>query len=87
MKKVRPIKIIKRVGITIIGITIILFGLILTVTPGPAIVVIPIGIMILASEYVLIRNLIYKFKYGLEKKGYEGRITRYLGEALRRMEK
>ncbi len=43
---------IKRIVILIIGCSVILIGIAMIVLPGPAIVVIPIGIGILATEFV-----------------------------------
>ncbi len=46
-----------------------LVGVILIVTPGPAVVVIPIGLAILATEYAWARRYLQKFKDGGEKLG------------------
>ena len=40
-----------RIGVTIVGATVTLAGLAMLVTPGPAFVVIPIGLAILALEF------------------------------------
>jgi hypothetical protein len=42
----------------VIGTTIVLFGLALVVLPGPAIVVVPLGLAILATEFAWARRLI-----------------------------
>ena len=52
----------KRVIIFVIGGTVLLFGLVLLFTPGPAIVVIPIGLAILATEFIWARKLLHKVK-------------------------
>ena len=57
----------KRVIIFVVGGTVLLFGVVLIFTPGPAIVVIPIGLAILATEFVWARNLLRKVK---EKVGF-----------------
>ena len=41
----------KRVAIAIIGGTVVLFGIVLIVFPGPAFIVIPAGLAILATEF------------------------------------
>ena len=50
-----------RAVIAVIGVSVILFGVILFFTPGPAILVIPLGLSILATEFVwagrLLRNV------------------------------
>lgn len=46
----------KRIATAIIGTTVLLIGIILLVTPGPAVVVIPIGLAILATEFAWARR-------------------------------
>jgi tellurite resistance protein TerC len=48
---VGDLKIVKRVIVSVIGATILLIGIALLVLPGPAFIVIPIGLAILATEY------------------------------------
>ena len=36
----------------VVGFTVLAIGLVLLVTPGPAVVVIPIGLAILAGEFI-----------------------------------
>lgn len=52
----------KRVIIFVIGGTVLLFGFVLIFTPGPAIIVIPIGLAILATEFAWARMLLHKAK-------------------------
>lgn len=51
---------IKRIVVTIIGGTVLIFGLILIVTPGPAVLVIPAGLAILGTEYAWARRWLRK---------------------------
>jgi tellurite resistance protein TerC len=51
---------IRRLTVGIIGGTILLIGLALIVLPGPAFVVIPIGLAILATEFVWARRWLIK---------------------------
>ena len=53
---------IKRLAIFLIGISIVLIGCILVFTPGPAIIVIPIGLAVLATEFIWAKKLLKKFK-------------------------
>ena len=43
----------RRVAILVLGSTILAAGIVMVVTPGPAIVVIPIGLAILSAEFAL----------------------------------
>lgn len=46
----------RRVAIAIVGSLVVLAGLVLLVTPGPAFVVIPVGLAILAIEFEFARR-------------------------------
>ena len=52
----------RRLIIFIIGITVVLFGIILIVTPGPASLVIPAGLAILSLEFAWARRLLRKVR-------------------------
>lgn len=54
----------KRVVIAVVGGTVVLIGIIMIVAPGPAFVVIPAGLAILATEFVWAQRLLKKFKDG-----------------------
>jgi uncharacterized protein (TIGR02611 family) len=59
---------IKKLIVGIIGFTILFIGIILIFIPGPALIVIPIGLAILATEFIWARNLLVKFKEKFKKK-------------------
>ncbi len=65
MEKV--IRRVKRILIAIIGFTVLLIGVAMIVLPGPAIVVIPLGLAILATEFVWARRLLRRVKKKIEK--------------------
>jgi len=65
---IRSTRQLKRLIIAVIGFTVLLIGLAMIVLPGPAIVVIPIGLAILATEFVWARNLLKKLKMKNQKK-------------------
>jgi uncharacterized protein (TIGR02611 family) len=50
----------RRTVVFVVGSSIVLIGLVLLVLPGPASVVIPVGLAILASEFVWARRLLRK---------------------------
>jgi tellurite resistance protein TerC len=50
--------IIRKTVVAVIGSTVLLIGIALLVLPGPAIIVIPIGLGILASEFIWARRAI-----------------------------
>ena len=47
----------KRVVVAVIGGTVVLIGIALIVLPGPAFIVLPIGLSILATEFVWAKHL------------------------------
>ena len=51
---------IRRIAVGVVGFTVLLIGLALVVLPGPAVVVIPLGLAILATEFVWARSLLIK---------------------------
>ncbi len=57
-----PYRYAKRIVIAIVGGTILLLGLIMIVTPGPALVVIPIGLGILGLEFAWARAWLKRIK-------------------------
>jgi tellurite resistance protein TerC len=57
----------KRVITAIIGTTVLLFGIALLVLPGPAFIVIPVGLAILATEFAWARRSLRIIRESAEK--------------------
>jgi tellurite resistance protein TerC len=70
-------EVIRKVVIGVIGTTVLLIGIALIVLPGPAIIVIPIGLAILASEFFWARRAIKRGRILVEraKRALKGRVT------------
>jgi uncharacterized protein (TIGR02611 family) len=49
---------VRKLIVAVIGTTVVLFGLALIVLPGPAVVVVPLGLAILATEFAWARRLV-----------------------------
>jgi uncharacterized protein (TIGR02611 family) len=60
---------LRRAVVAVIGFTVLLIGLAMVVLPGPAIVVIPLGLAILATEFVWARRLLEKARSSIAGKG------------------
>jgi tellurite resistance protein TerC len=58
---------VKRVIVAVIGGTVLLIGICLIVLPGPAFLVIPAGLAILATEFVWARRWLHKAQEYLRK--------------------
>lgn len=52
----------RQVVVAVIGGTVVLFGIVLLFLPGPAFVVIPAGLAILATEFAWARRMLKKMK-------------------------
>ena len=52
----------KRLIVGVVGFTILVIGVVMIVLPGPAFIVIPIGIGTLATEYAWARRLLRKVR-------------------------
>lgn len=57
----------RKIMIAIIGTTVLVFGIVLIVLPGPAVIVIPIGLAILATEFIWARRLIERGRVFINK--------------------
>jgi len=55
----------RRIAILIVGSTVLAVGVVMLVTPGPAILVIPIGLAILGMEFAWARMWLRKVREGI----------------------
>ncbi len=73
MKRLAPIlsrariDYVRKVVIAVIGTTVLLLGLALIILPGPAFIVIPVGLAILASEFAWARRVIRRGRIFVER--------------------
>ena len=54
----------RKVAVAVIGSTVLAIGIALIVLPGPAFVVIPLGLAILATEFLWARRLLRRVRQG-----------------------
>ena len=62
----------RRIVIGVVGASVLLLGVVMLVTPGPAIVVIPVGLAILAVEFVWARKWLQKLRQMISRRNAEG---------------
>ena len=62
---------IRRLIVGVIGFTVLLIGIALIVLPGPAFLIIPLGLWILATEFVWAKTLLQKVKEKLKREKSE----------------
>jgi uncharacterized protein (TIGR02611 family) len=55
-------RMIRRLIVFILGMSVLLVGIVMIVAPGPAFVVIPLGLAILATEFVWARTILHRLK-------------------------
>jgi len=56
----------KRLIVTVIGFTILAAGVAMIVLPGPAIIVVPVGLAILSTEFIWARKMLVTLKERIE---------------------
>jgi len=61
-RKVDNVKVVRRVIVSVVGVTVVLIGIALLVLPGLAFVVIPVGLAILATEYAWARRWLRRIR-------------------------
>ena len=58
----------RRIAVAVVGATVLLLGLIMLVTPGPAIVVIPVGLAILSIEFTWARHWLKRLRTSISNR-------------------
>ncbi len=69
-------KVARRIVITVVGLTVLLLGAIMIVTPGPALVFIPLGLAILSIEFAWARYWLRKIRDGISSRNSTKRAER-----------
>ncbi|MCX6641296.1 MAG: PGPGW domain-containing protein [bacterium] len=59
----------RRIIVIVFGFTLLLIGVIMIVLPGPAIIVIPLGLALLGTEFVWAKRLLEEIRKGGGKTG------------------
>lgn len=66
----------RRVVVGVVGITVVALGVVMIVTPGPAFVVIPVGLAILSIEFTWARLWLRKLRRVISNNSLNGRAAR-----------
>ncbi len=69
----RSVRHARRAVVAVVGTTVLLIGVALLVLPGPAFIVIPIGLAILALEFAWARRLLKRVRRGINDAVGKGR--------------
>jgi tellurite resistance protein TerC len=66
----------RRIAIAIVGTSVLLLGIVMLVAPGPAFIVIPVGLAILAIEFVWARHWLKKLREMISRRSAVSRGDR-----------
>ncbi len=69
-------KVARRVAVFVVGSTVLLIGIALIVLPGPAFVVIPVGLAILSIEFAWARSWLRKIRESISSRSSGVRAER-----------
>lgn len=69
-------KIARRIAVAVVGSTVLAVGVALIVLPGPAIIVIPIGLAILSIEFAWARLWLKKVRESISSQSADARASR-----------
>jgi len=58
----------RRVVIAVVGVTVLVIGVVMIVAPGPAFVLIPVGLAILSIEFAFARRWLKKLRETISRK-------------------
>ena len=73
----------KRIVIFAVGATVVIIGIVMIVTPGPAFVVIPLGLAILSIEFAWARRWLAHIRQRISAAAANGRARRAESRNLR----
>jgi len=66
----------RRIVIAVVGATVLLLGVVMLVTPGPAFVFIPLGLAILSIEFAWARHWLRKVRETISRRSANGQGDR-----------
>ena len=69
----------RRIVVGVVGITVLLIGVIMLVTPGPALVVIPVGLAILSIEFAWARHWLSRLRESISSNNFRNRQKKGAG--------
>ena len=69
-------RIARRIVIGVVGGTLVLIGAVMIVTPGPALIVIPVGLAILSIEFAWARHWLKKLRQSISNQNSQARGER-----------
>jgi tellurite resistance protein TerC len=79
-------KLAKRIAITVIGVSILAIGVVMIITPGPALILIPVGLAILGLEFAWARIWLKRLRESISSRNMQNHGARAESHRQRHME-
>ncbi len=79
-------KLAKRIAITVVGVSILAIGIVMIVAPGPALVLIPVGLAILGLEFAWARLWLQRLRESISSRNMQIHGDRAQDHRRRHME-
>ena len=80
------VKLVRRVAIAVSGITVLAIGVVMIVTPGPALVLIPAGLAILGLEFAWARLWLRRLRKSISSRNSRNQAERAEDHRSRHMD-
>jgi len=64
-------KVAKRIIVTVVGLSILVIGIVMIIAPGPALILIPVGLAILGLEFAWARHWLKRLRQGISSRNLQ----------------
>lgn len=79
-------KVAKRIVITVVGLSILVIGIVMIIAPGPALILIPVGLAILGLEFAWARHWLKRLRQGISSRNLQNHGDRAENHRRRHMD-
>lgn len=79
-------KVAKRVVVAVVGLSILGIGIVMIIAPGPALILIPVGLAILGLEFAWARHWLKRLREGISSRNMQNHGERAENHRRRHMD-
>jgi tellurite resistance protein TerC len=79
-------KVAKRIVVTVVGLSILVIGIVMIIAPGPALILIPVGLAILGLEFAWARYWLKRLRQGISSRNLQNHGDRAENHRRRHMD-
>ncbi len=79
-------KVAKRIVVTVVGLSILVIGIVMIIAPGPALILIPVGLAILGLEFAWARHWLKRLRHGISSRNMQSHGDRAENHRRRHMD-